>query len=99
MALLIAPVLFIAVVIYVAYPLVKEEEGSLARERDNLEREKLLEEKEEAIANLKDIEMDYRMGKLSQGDYENLKLDFEQRAVEVFRRLESVNESRKARKK
>jgi hypothetical protein len=71
----------------------------LARERDNLEREKLLEEKEEAIANLKDIEMDYRMGKLSQGDYENLKLDFEQRAVEVFRRLESVNESRKARKK
>ena len=99
MTLLIAPVLFIAVVIYVAYPLVKEEEGSLARERDNLEREKLLEEKEEAIANLKDIEMDYRMGKLSQGDYENLKLDFEQRAVEVFRRLESVNESRKARKK
>lgn len=97
MALLIAPLLFIAVAIYIAYPLLKEDVGSVAG-TDEEARQRLLEEKEEAVANLKDIDMDYRMGKLSQEDYENLKLEFEQKAVAVFRRLESLKEPGKAGK-
>jgi hypothetical protein len=90
MALIIAPILFIATVIYVAYPLLREQEESLVDETEKTEREKALEEKEEVIVNLKDIEMDYRMGKLSAEDYLNLKADFEQQAVRVFQDLESL---------
>ena len=49
--------------------------------------------------NLKDIEMDYRMGKLSQIDYEHLRADFELQAVEVFRSLESLGKTDRLRKK
>ena len=99
MALLIAPVLFILAAIYVAYPLLKEEQEDRAEEIEKTERQGLMEAKEEVISNLKDIEMDYRMGKLSQEDYQNLKLDFEYQAVKVFQQLESLKESRKGRKK
>lgn len=99
MVLLVAPVLFIAAVIYVAYPLLREDEEAVVREKEKTERERLLEQKKEVIANLKDVEMDYRMGKLSHEDYQGLKTDFEQQAVEAFRKLESLEESRKSKKK
>jgi hypothetical protein len=92
MALMIAPLLFIAAVIYVAYPLLQDR-AEEERVRDtSAERERWLAEKEETVAALKDIEMDFRMGKLSQEDYENLKADFERRAVAVFQRLETFEE-------
>ena len=99
MSLLIAPVLFILAAIYVAYPLLKEEPEDGEEEIEKTERQKLIEAKEDVISNLKDIEMDYRMGKLSQDDYQSLKLDFEYRAEKVFQQLESLKESRKGRKK
>ncbi len=97
MALIIAPILFIAAVIYVAYPLLSEREEFLVDETEKTEREKVLEEKEEIVANLKDIEMDYRMGKLSAEDYLNLKTDFEQQAVRVFQNLESLKKYGRSR--
>ena len=99
MALLIAPILFIAAAIYIAYPLLKEKQEDRGEEIEKTERQRLMEAKEEVISNLKDIEMDYRMGKLSQDDYQNLKLDFEHQAMKVFQQLESLEESRKGRKK
>ena len=89
MVLLIAPILFIAVVLYVAYPLLKEGQ-SASLELELSERELLQQKKEETIGHLKDIEMDYQMGKLSEEDYESLKVEFEYRAVEVLRQLESL---------
>ena len=44
--------------------------------------------------------MDFRMGKLSTQDYQSLKLDFEQQAVEIFQRVQSLQaESGKIGKK
>jgi len=87
---LIAPILFIGAVLYIAYPLLKEEKNEPAPEDETTDREKLLNEKEDVIESLKDIEMDFRMGKLSTLDYQSLKSDFEQRAVNVFQRLQSL---------
>lgn len=97
--LILAPILLIAVVLYIAYPLLKEEKEAAERQRASTEKERLMEQKEDVIANLKDIEMDYRMGKLSDEDYRELKLDFERRAVEAFQEIERLEESRRARKK
>ncbi len=100
MALLIAPILFIVVVLYIAYPLFQEEKKEFAPEDEFTDQEKALREKEDIIESLKDIDMDFRMGKLSTQDYQSLKLDFEQRAVGIFQRVQSLQaESGKIGKK
>ncbi len=100
MALLIAPILFIGAVLYIAYPLLQEEKEESAPEGEVTDQEKALREKEDIIESLKDIDMDFRMGKLSTQDYQSLKLDFEQRAVGIFRRVQSFQaESGKIGKK
>ena len=90
MALLIAPILFIGTILYIAYPLLREEKKESAPEDEATDQEKALQEKEDIIESLKDIDMDFRMGKLSTQDYQSLKRDFEQRAVEIFQRVQSL---------
>jgi len=86
MSLLVASILFIAAALYVAYPLLAESRPANVEEETELDR--LLTEKDEVVSSLKDLEMDFRMGKLSAGDYSQLKLDLERRAALVFQKLE-----------
>jgi len=90
MGLLIAPILFIGAVLYIAYPLLQEGKKEPAPYDEATDEEKALQEKEEIIGSLKDIDMDFRMGKLSAEDYQSLKHDFERRAVETFQRIQSL---------
>jgi len=100
MALLIAPILFIGAILYIAYPLLQEAKKESASEDEATDQEKAQREKEDIIESLKDIDMDFRMGKLSTQDYQSLKRDFEQRAVEIFQRVQSLQtESGKIGKK
>ena len=86
--LLLTPLVLIAVVVFVAWPLLSEKKEFMPQEGTELEI--ALEEKDNVLSNLKDIEMDYRMGKLSQEDYETLWEDFQQRAVHAIKKLESI---------
>ncbi len=98
MELIIAPILFIGVVLYVAYPLLwGETRAEPPPQAPPTDRQAILREKEDVVANLKDIEMDFRMGKLSSQDYEDLKSEYEERAVDVFERAEAL-ERKKTRK-
>ena len=99
MELLIAPILFIGVVLYVAYPLFLDPEEDGQDDLKSADRERVLEEKENVLANLKDIEIDYQMGKLSQEDYEELKSEFELLAVGVFERLEQLSTKKRSKMK
>ncbi len=91
MALLIAPILFIAGVLYVAYPYLKEEAEPEVRAADEKsDEDEALQYESDIIDVLRDIDMDYRMGKLSKQDYEALKGDFERRAVGAFQQLQSL---------
>ena len=91
---IIAPILFIAAIIYVAYPLVSEKIALALADTGDSGQERLLNEKDEIISSLKDIEMDYRMGKLSLQDYTQLRVDFERRAADVFKRLDETDDER-----
>ena len=82
--LLFAPVLFIGVVLYVAWPLLKENLDP-EEELDATELEVVTEAKDLVIANLKDLEMDYRMGKLAPEDYDRLRAGFEQETLKRTR--------------
>ncbi|MFQ5739449.1 MAG: hypothetical protein ACE5JX_10605 [Acidobacteriota bacterium] len=102
MTLLVAPLLFIAVIVYVAYPLLFESGESVVGEQVTSKREGPLKRKDELVATLKDIEMDFRMGKLSETDYQSLKSEFEHRAVKALQQLESlkkVSKPSRARKR
>jgi hypothetical protein len=99
MELIIAPLLLVAVIIYVAYPFLAENSETGADFEEVGEMEKLLLKKEDAIDILKDIEMDYRMGKLSEPDYEELKARHEHRAVEVLQQIENARKPGRTGKK
>lgn len=97
MEFIVAPVLFILLILYVAYPLLREKLEVGSAEREMTEMEKLQLAKEEVVGTLKDIDMDYRMGKLSDQDYENLKAQHELEAVEVLQQIERL-EKKQSRK-
>ena len=95
MELIIAPILFIGMVLYVAYPLLwGETKSEPPPETPRTDRQAVLREKEDVVSDLKDIEMDFRMGKLSSRDYEDLKSEYEERAVEVFEQVEALERKR-----
>jgi hypothetical protein len=96
MELIIAPILFIGMVLYVAYPLLwgSETRAEPPPQAPPTDRQAILREKEDVVANLKDIEMDFRMGKLSPQDYEDLKSEYEVRAAEVFEQVEALERKR-----
>ena len=97
MILLVVPILFIGAVLYVAYPLLSQTIQS--QEENVTEKEQAVQQKEEIVDILKDIDMDFRMGKLSHQDYDSLKRDFEPRAVEALQRLEKLEEEDQPEKK
>jgi len=94
--LVLTPLTLIAVVIFVAWPLLSEKRAFLPQEGAALESAQ--EEKDNVFANLKDIEMDYRMGKLSAEDYELLSEDFKLRAVKAIKKLDSLDQKKSTRK-
>lgn len=99
MAVLLTPLLLIGAVLYIAWPLMKDEKVSREDQSAQALLEEAIEEKNEVISALKDIEMDYRMGKLSPDDYQNLKSDFEFRAVKLLKRIEEIQGKAKSSKK
>ncbi len=90
MALIVAPIFFIAIILYVAYPLLSDKKESAVAEDAATDWEVALKKKEDVLAILKDIEMDYRMGKLSDEDYESLKARHQFEAVEALRAIEKL---------
>lgn len=92
--LLVAPILLIAAVLYVAYPLLAEAApASTEPQTEEGRREALLAEKANLIAGLKDIEMDYRTEKLSDEDYQRLKTEFEGRAIGILKKIDQLESS------
>jgi hypothetical protein len=94
MWLYLAPILFILVILYVAHPFLMDVQQEQRKERRLTRREKADRVKDEVFATLKDIEMDYHMGKLSEDDYRHLRSEFEERAIEAFDEVDRLNKKR-----
>jgi hypothetical protein len=91
-ALVLGAVLAVACVVFVARPFLREpkpasdavdELGPLERRRLELE-----EERDRALAALKELEFDHRTGKVSDDDYRELVDPLRRRAAEALRALE-----------
>lgn len=93
-ALILAALLAVACVLYVARPFLLDPapraEDDLLDEPDDLERRRLAhaEERDRTLAALKELEFDHRTGKVSDEDYRALVWDLRRRAAEALRALE-----------
>jgi hypothetical protein len=93
-ALIVLPVILtaavtIAAMLYVASPLVRESELPRASSADGLARRlELVEERDRALAALKELEFDHRTGKVSDRDYREQVGPLRRRAAETLRALE-----------
>lgn len=62
--------------------------GDSAGSQTSLRR--LLRKKETVYENIKDLDFEYKMGKLSDEDYQNLRKDYEQEAYVLLREIEQI---------
>jgi hypothetical protein len=99
--LVLGAVLAILVVVFVARPFVREPAPASDRlnEPGELERRRLelVEERDRALAALKELEFDHRTGKVSDDDYRELVGPLRRRAAETLRALEPRAEARHER--
>ena len=101
LALVLGAVLAVVVVLYVARPFVREPAPASDRldELSELEQRRLelIEERDRALAALKELEFDHRTGKVSDADYRALLGPLRRRAAETLRALEPRAEARHER--
>ncbi|HEX2045756.1 MAG TPA: hypothetical protein VHF23_09030 [Gaiellaceae bacterium] len=99
-ALLLAALLTAALVVYVARPFLRagEREHDVAEDGgEAAERLRLLEERDRALAALKELEFDHRTGKVSDADYRALVGPLRREAGEALRALERAAEPERER--
>jgi hypothetical protein len=98
MTYVLAALLAVAAVLYVARPFLREPEARSDRlsEPDELDRRRLalLEERDRALDALRELEFDHRTGKLSDDDYRMLVGPLRRRAAQATRALEPRGEGR-----
>ncbi len=96
MITIVEVLLALAVMAVIGYPLYVK--PSLAEgdvdEGDNLH--KLVSAKEAAFVALKDLEFDYKTGKIDEADYATLKSRYEAEAVNVMKRLDNAVKGKSA---
>jgi hypothetical protein len=91
-ALVVGAVLAVASVVLVALPFMREpqpQDDALARPDESEQRRlALAEERDRALAALKELEFDHRTGKVSDDDYRELVGPLRRRAAEALRALD-----------
>lgn len=79
-------------ILFVAYPLMQKSQRKLSFAA-NHQSEDLVARKNEIYAAVRDIDFDYRMGKLSEEDYNSLREQYKQEAVKVMQALDRMSGS------
>ncbi len=79
---------------YVLMPLFREPAGNLDIELlAETELDRLLDRKSVIYANLRDLELEYKMGRLSEADFRQLEAGYKNDAAIILQRLDQLNAS------
>ncbi|MBI5637223.1 MAG: zinc ribbon domain-containing protein [Nitrospinae bacterium] len=90
MITIVEVLLALAVMAAIGYPLFVKPSLAEGEVDEGDERHKLLSAKEAAFVALKDLEFDYKTGKIDEADYAALKSRYEAEAVKVMKRLDNA---------
>ena len=85
----LALVIFLVVALLVAQPLLRREDGD---GRDDDRRADLEAAKEAKYREIRDAELDYRMGKLSEADYRATDRELRAQAISILKRLDELDD-------
>jgi hypothetical protein len=90
-ALVLGALLAVAAVVFVARPLLRggADEALAIPDHAELRRLALAEERDRALAALKELELDHRTGKVSDEDYRALVIDLRRAAADALRALDA----------
>ena len=90
--MLIVFLIVISVLVFtvIVYPLLKGVEDTEKKSSVKDQLAQLLLQKESSYLDLKELELDYRMGKLSQQDYERLRSKLERASVALLKETEQL---------
>tara|TARA_B100000315_G_scaffold161274_1_gene149709 strand:- start:3018 stop:3341 length:324 start_codon:yes stop_codon:yes gene_type:complete len=93
MTILIQLLLIITVSVIVGYPLFSKMPRSMmgVRNINTNGLPHLLVQKEVAYATLKDLDFDYKTGKLSNEDYQALKTQYEKEAIGILEKIDTLS--------
>ena len=88
----------LAVVGFIIYPLITGKNSTPGQNRANDKLQDFALEKESVYASLKELEFDYRTGKLSRQDYEGLRSELESTAVSLIKKADRAKEEKDRQK-
>jgi hypothetical protein len=100
MVLALKILILLAVLLLIGFPYFRkpeEGEGTVTPQRHR--QRELLSQKESAYAAIKELDFDYRMGKLSDEDYKALRTQYEQQAISLLKQLDELGASSAGRGK
>ncbi len=81
-------------VVFIVYPLIKRENNNRKENKVNNKLQDLVLKKESVYASLKELEFDYRTGKLSPEDYEELRSELKDIAVSLLKKADREKEEK-----
>lgn len=85
--------------VYVAWPVLNASSGNLKiGYQRNGHMKGLLDQRDNHLATIKDLEFDYRMGKLSDADFADLDTHYRLQAIEILERIDLARSSAKDQK-
>jgi hypothetical protein len=82
--------------VYILMPFFEETFRKKRLDFGEAEVEELRQKKEQVLEALRDLEYDYKMQKMTELDYKNLKEKLTQQAVEIMKTLDSLEKGSKA---
>ena len=94
--MLIVFLIVISVLVFtvIAYPLVKGVQDTKKKSSAKDQLDQLLLQKESSYLDLKELELDYRIGKLSQVDYERLRSKLERVSLTLLNEIEQLKQGK-----
>lgn len=94
--MLIVFLIVISVLVFtvIVYPLVKGVKDTAKKSSVKDQLDQLLLQKESSYLDLKELELDYRIGKLSQPDYERLRSKLERTSVALLKEIEQLEQGK-----
>jgi len=79
-----------AILIYMGWPLYRPESAIVTAVEEGDDYHKLLYKKDASLMAIKDLEFDYKTGKIDEEEYSELKKSFETNAVEVLKAIDQA---------
>ena len=94
--ILLIVIISVVISLYVLFPIFSKylfESGvDFDMPRDDPEYDRLIREKDQVLNEIKDIDLDYGLGKLDQSDYKELRNKYRARAAELIKNIDKYDE-------